>query len=353
MKRFVVYFLIASVLGAFFLWLAARELDFDAVMLFIELADPGQMALATAGFVVLYIFCHFSRLWRWLYLVRPLREKLSARLVLRVGAVGFMAILIFPLRLGELVRPYLLSRKADVSMSGVLGTAVVERVVDGLIVTGMLFATLATYEGNVDASATRTARVAGAISAAIFVPALVVCLLAMWRRDWTVGLVRRIGAILRVERITDRLAGLLDAFIEGFRALGRADYLGRFLAFSVLYWALNVASMWFLATYGFGFELTPWQMTAVLSLLVVGIMIPAGPGMAGNFEYFVVQGLALFVLMTPENSGRVGVFAALLHVLQFVIIVLPGLAAMVIDPDVRNLMTIVEEAEDEIPEREV
>ncbi|MFU8805773.1 MAG: lysylphosphatidylglycerol synthase transmembrane domain-containing protein, partial [Bradymonadaceae bacterium] len=332
---------VANIIGAFFLWLTARTLPFGDVWAYLGQADLGHLLRWSLAFVAIYVVCHGSRVIRWYYLVRPL-GPVEPGTVHRVCAVGFTAILLLPLRLGELVRPYLLARTSNLPMSGILGTAVVERVIDGLLITGLLFVTLATYRGD---HATEFAMGAGILSAAIFVPALSMCLLAFWRRQWATVLVAQ--TLGRVHpQLADKVGGMLYAFIDGFRALLHARYLWRFLGLTVLYWGTNVLSMWVLARFGFGLEVGIWEMTTVLAILVIGIMIPAGPAMAGNFEYFMAQGLGLFVLLEIAEVGTlVALFAASVHILQFIVIVIPGFVVMWLDPRARHLIRLSREAE--------
>jgi uncharacterized membrane protein YbhN (UPF0104 family) len=69
--------------------------------------------------------------------------------------------------------------------------------------------------------------------------------------------------------------------------------MARFFVLTAAYWGLNALGMGLLAR-GFGFELTFVQSCAVLGVLVVGVMIPAGPGMVGTFQGAIVIGLGLF-----------------------------------------------------------
>ncbi len=342
MRRIVVYTLVATVIGAGFFYLAIREIEIDTVLQFWRQTDPIKMAGASALFMLMYAVCHLARIARWYELVSPI-APVERGLVMRVAAVGFGAIILLPLRLGEFVRPILLARKTQISMTSALGTAVVERVVDGLTITGLLFLTLATYDGE---KATASVRAIGLVSAAVFVPALLMCLLAWWRRESAIWLLQTtIGRFF--PSFSDKLKGLLLAFIDGLFALTRAQALVRFLGFSVVYWSLNGLSMWALARFGFGLEIGPWESMTVLSVLVVGIMIPAGPAMAGNFEYFLLQGLGLFVALEGEKTlGAIGAFAASLHVLQFIVILSPAFYVMLKDPESRGLLKIASATQD-------
>ena len=105
MKRF--WQLLLSVgLSVLFVWLSLRGTRLDEVGAAIIGADP----LRVAGFVLCLTVMHFVRVFRWGLLVRPL-TAISFPLLNALSAVGFLALMVLPLRLGELARPMLLSRR--------------------------------------------------------------------------------------------------------------------------------------------------------------------------------------------------------------------------------------------------
>jgi hypothetical protein len=53
--------------------------------------------------------------------------------------------------------------------------------------------------------------------------------------------------------------------------------------------------MWLLATQGFDLPLSLFQSYVLLCVLVVGVMIPAAPGLIGTFQAAIRVGLALFL----------------------------------------------------------
>lgn len=341
-RRIVFYFVAANAIGVFFLWLAARGLPYEQIGPYLKGADLGHLLTWSGLFMLVYAFCHAARIIRWDYLVQPLGE-VETRKVHRASAVGFTAILLLPLRLGEFVRPSLLARRSELSMSSLLATAVVERVIDGLLVTGLLFLTLVTYDGG---KATDFAQTVGLVAAAIFIPALVVCGLALWRRGWAIGLVDMLLRPLS-EPLADKIAEMLDNFIDGFSGLADRGSLVPFLGLTVVYWTVNIVSLWLLGRFGFGLTLGLWESATVIAILVVGIMIPAGPALTGNFEFFMTKGLALFVAM-DVYGGKAAVFAALVHILQFLVIVVPGFWVMWTDPAARHLISISREGQQRI-----
>lgn len=281
----------------------------------------GGLALFSLGFLLV----HCVRIWRWYYLLRPLGLK-EFKPALKAGAIGLAAIVIIPLRLGELVRPYLISRDTKIGMSAALGTAVVERVVDGLLVTLMLFVTLAIVPSRGDAPG--VVYTAGTISALVFSGVMGVLLFSWWQREGTIRVLRAIGNRVSTT-LTEKLLGLLEGFLDGVAALRAGGDLYRFLGTTLLYWAVNGATLTYLANV-FGLEITLWEGYAVTSLLVIGIMVPGGPGHIGTFEFFLQTGLALFIAV-DTIPGQVLAFIATLHVLQFLIQVIFGAPFWLVD----------------------
>ncbi len=116
-------------LGAFFLWLALRNVHFS------EMAETlRRVSLPAFGlFCLMHLGSLGLRAMRWRILVRPL-AAVPARRLLPPLAIGFMVNFLFPGRAGEVVRAWLLSRREQVSTSAVFATVVVERLFDGLAV---------------------------------------------------------------------------------------------------------------------------------------------------------------------------------------------------------------------------
>jgi uncharacterized protein (TIRG00374 family) len=320
LRRKVLSFVVSLAIGGGLLYLASREVDFAKVQAHFREADGSSLAIAIAVYVVLFSVVHALRMWRWVFLLRTL-GPVSLRAVFRTAALGFTAIMLLPLRLGELVRPYAISRESpEHPFSAALGTVVVERVIDGLFITLLLFLTLGTYTGT---ESTTFATAVGTISLVIFAGALGVSLAALYRRQATLSLVQRL-----VGTVSPKAAGVLmntlATFLDGVRALREGHSLLRFLAVTVAYWTVNGLSIAFLASYGFGLDVGPWAGMTVLAILVVGIMVPAGPGFAGNYEYFGLAAMGLFV-SADAMAAAGAAFIATMHACQFVVQVMPGL----------------------------
>ena len=87
----------------------------------------------------LYFLGVWMRSYRWSVLLRPLL-KVSTADVAPITVVGFMANNVLPLRTGEIVRAYALSKRFGVRKTSALATIAVERLFDGLTMLGFMLA---------------------------------------------------------------------------------------------------------------------------------------------------------------------------------------------------------------------
>ncbi len=76
-----------------------------------------------------------------------------------------------------------------------------------------------------------------------------------------------------------------------------------------MYWSLNGFGLALLAP-AFGFHLAPLMVATILAVQVVGVMVPAGPGMIGTMQFFSQVGLSLFVPDAFTRGSPVAVQAA-------------------------------------------
>jgi uncharacterized membrane protein YbhN (UPF0104 family) len=132
----------------------------------------------------------------------------------------------------------------------------------------------------------------GWVVLALFAILLAFLLLAYRNRALAVRITHRLADPIS-PRLAERAAGMLDAFIHGLRLVPSRRKLAAFFLLSCIYWALNGWGMQILAR-GFDLPLTLGQCYVVLGVLVVGVMVPAAPGMVGTFQYSVLLGLSLF-----------------------------------------------------------
>src|SRR5438445_11895977 len=119
---------------AVFVWLSLRHTDVRAVGRAMASADPARLV----AYVGMLLVIHLVRTVRWGLLLKPLGEVSFKRLN-SASAVGWMLLMLLPLRLGEFARPLLIARPPagggqQLRRSGALASIVVERIVDGIAI---------------------------------------------------------------------------------------------------------------------------------------------------------------------------------------------------------------------------
>jgi glycosyltransferase 2 family protein len=273
--------------SAFFVWLTLRGKDTHAIWAAIKNVDLRYIG----GYFMVLTGIHLVRTIRWGILVEPLDPEIGFKRLNAVAAVGFMLLITLPFRLGELARPALLADKKKITISNSMASIVVERVIDGLAMTMLLLVTLLFVHGQ--SAALERIRYFGWVFFSIFGGGGLFLVFAAWKHDLAVRMVHGVA-----DRISPKLAekgvSLIDSFITGLKTVPSLGKLALYGVLTVTYWGLNGIGLGVLAR-GFGMPLSPLAMYTTLAVLTVGIMIPAGPGMAGTFQYFTGLGLGLFM----------------------------------------------------------
>jgi len=277
------------------------------------------------AFIVCQVVVHVLRAYRWVYLLRPLAAKpLRMVTIIAVAFVGFLAIMIFPLRTGELARPYLISTRGDVSVSAGFGTIAIERVLDGLILSAILTVCLLLLP--LDEASQAWAHSIGALTLAIFIAALVVLVFLLWKGEPTIVFLERIGTRIW-PGATRKVSGVLREFLAGLAALPDRRHLVPFMGMSLVYWGLNGYSMWFLARVC-GIDLSLIGGFTVMTILAVGILLPTGPGHFGNFQASVAAALSLLSLPAEQLEGPGSVYIFAQYLGMFGITIVAGLGSL-------------------------
>lgn len=289
--------LVASVdVGASLRVLAGAE---PAWLLATVLLVPGQILL---------------RAFRWHLLLPhgPNGARPSVARVAPVLVVGYLGNLVLPARLGELVRTYLVARRENLEVSGVLGSVLLERVLDlaSLAVIAVLAAVAA---GAPDWIVNGLA----AVSAGGLV---VVFLLVGPGVRSAVRLVARLGVRLtgRLERPLVLLAG----FAAGAAGDGRR-IVAVAMVLSAATW-LFVATTFWLVGQSLGLALHPEAALLITAVTVLGTAIPSAPAHIGTFQVAAV--VAATSLGVPAAEALA--LGLLAHVITTVPMALVGVGAL-------------------------
>jgi glycosyltransferase 2 family protein len=272
-------------LSGIFLWLAFRNIKGDELWTQLQNVNLFFVLLSFIAGVTTQII----RTYRFDILIRPF-AKISRAALFRVSNLGMMLVLVLPLRLGEFARPYLLNKDAGAPMSSGIGAVVVERCLDGLLVT-LLFFVAAAFLGH-SYSIPLGVRTGAWIALLIFAGAMTVVVAALLTHGIVPRIVRKIAAPI-APKLTERLLAVLEAFVSGLRSLPNMRAVVGLTSTTLSIWIASALSMYWLML-GFGWHL-PWLASVLLvSVVVVGVMIPAGPAFLGTYQSSLWIGLSIF-----------------------------------------------------------
>jgi hypothetical protein len=268
---------------------------------------------AMPAYVVVLACVLMLRAYRWTHLLRPIAD-VPARRVIGVGLVGMAAILYAPLRMGELVRPWMLAERTPITFAQAAGTVAAERIIDGMLLSLVLLAglLLSTPLSPLPPHVVLV-RLSAWAALGVFTSAFVAMGAFYALRD----LARKVTlAIIGVvsKRVAAAVTTQVERLADGLRFLPSAGHTLPYLRDTVVYWLSNAFAMWLLLR-GCGVEATIPEACVTMGVLGVGILLPAGPGFFGAFQASVYAALAMF-FSSEVVTGPGAAYVFLLYVGQ-------------------------------------
>jgi uncharacterized protein (TIRG00374 family) len=289
------------------IWLVLRSVDVGQTVEILRAADLGWIVLV-AVFVVVDLL---TRALRWQRLVAPIGQ-VGYVPMLAYLLIGYLANNVLPARLGELVRSHYLGDREGLSRTTTLGTVVVERVVDFVVVVAIA------------ATAILVLSVRGIVANAVLVGVALAALLAA---AIAIGIAaHRLPGAERIAVIAGRWPRLMDLAGKlrgGLAVAGRPRTLGEALILSLLAWGATVLAF-AAAGQAVGIELTIGQASLLAAGVALVTAIPAGPANLGTFELAAVE-IAKAVGVPPHEAFAI---ALLVHATILVLTSVGGLVAL-------------------------
>ena len=209
-RKTVLRTIIGLAISGVAIWILARSVDVARTFDVLRTANP-LWILVMVGTVFLDVG---ARGGRWQGLLDPIKH-LPYRRVLGYTYLGYLANNVLPARLGELVRAHALGEGEGISRATVLGTVVVERIVDTVIVVGL--AALAVLMLDVG-GAMSTAVILGAGFVGLLVVGLFVAMVS-----------HRLPGADRVTAVAERYPRILELarrLREGLAVVSRPEHAG-------------------------------------------------------------------------------------------------------------------------------
>jgi uncharacterized protein (TIRG00374 family) len=248
-----------------------RAVDIEAAFEVLRSASP-----AWIGLMLVTVFLDIgARGVRWRALLAPI-ARLRYRRVLGYTYLGYLANNVLPARLGELYRSHALGEGEGISRTTVLGTVVVERVVDTVMVVAIAAVAVLLLSARGEMSS--------AVLLGLAFVALLVIALGLGIAAHRLPGADRIRALIATR---PRLLELARRLRDGLAVAGRPRTLGLALLLSALAWSASAATFW-AAGQAVGVALVPAQAALLTSGVALATIVPSGPGYLGTFELTAV-----------------------------------------------------------------
>jgi uncharacterized protein (TIRG00374 family) len=271
--------LVGLAITALLLWWALSGVAFGEVWATIR---RGNFWLLGAS-VFVATFGFFIRALRWKILLMPVRGDTALRSRFASVSIGFMANNILPARVGEFARAYAFSRMEPVSVPAALGSLVVERLMDGVVL--LVFLVLPVLTPGFPAAGALTEGWGSALLSAGLVAVVLVMGLLVWLSVWPGPFVRVVERIARFlpTAVARTVVDSLGAFLESVAILRRPRLLLAGALWSLFFWTWHGLSFW-LGMLAFGID--TGFVSAIFTEAVVGfgVAIPSAPGFFGTFH---------------------------------------------------------------------
>ncbi len=298
----------------FFLWLALQRVDFKQI--------PTIAAGLRYQFVIFMCisltFEHLVRAWRWQFILahRPLSLKYSYFGLL----LGYLFNNLLPARAGEFLRAYYLKRKNIAPAGEAFGSVVVERFLDGVVIVSLIIFSMFQF------NATPLIRKASFSAVVFYCLVLLAIVFMQFQRElferFTDGLLNffpeRLGGLCRRAR---------DSFVKGLSLISKPVIFIKALTLSFVSWGLSMLTLWLcLEMFNLGAGLP--ETALLITVLSIGSMIPASPGMIGVYEFCCVLVLNGMLKHSPEHAATFGLVS---HSIGYFYVLAVGLTILTIE----------------------
>jgi len=304
--------IVGCVIGVAFLYLAGRKVDFSLMWEAFTKVNYWFVLLA----IPVMFFSHFLRALRWRFLMDPIK-RLDVASLFSALLIGYMANILMPAHLGELLRAYVLGKKRGVSASSTFATIVVERIIDVFALLFLMVFAIFLYPFPDWINKTGYAMLIGTVAFFVFLILL---------KKYFVFFERFVQLFLKPlpKGLQEKLDRGVRSFVIGIVPLRSGwDYLV-VAVLSVVIWGcygfiihLVLHAFDFMSVYHL-----PWSTSLiVLVVTTIGIVVPSSPGYVGTYHWLCQISLAMFGV----PAGPALSFAILTHGVNFLPVLIVGL----------------------------
>jgi hypothetical protein len=229
-----------------------------------------------------------------------------------ITVIGFMVNNILPIRIGELVRAYILGKRESLSKSLAFATIIIERLLDGLTILSFLIPIVLLF------SFPRWLKQTGIVFLILYLGVIGFLFLLNFFSQKIIQIFEKLVSPFS-PRFAQRLGRMLMSFCEGLKIFKTKKQVFWICCFSCFIWVgSSLILMVFL--YAFHINVPFYAPFLLLVIIATGVAIPSSPGFIGTLQFFCVTGLALFGVPKSESLA----YSIVYHASQYIPVTLLG-----------------------------
>lgn len=266
-------------------------------------------------FILSFFVSHIIRAIRWKIMLKSVKSDTSLLYLVGAIMIGYGVNCIVP-RLGEIYRGMFAGKWERISRTSVIGSVVVERVLDILILGFSVIVSVIIYPGDLytDVSWLKSALYLGFIGIILIIVLLV--LIVKMKVKFYGWIVRGIGKFS--ERGAEKLSYIFEMLVDGFSTIkGLKNYFWVIVLSALIMISYGLTS--YLGFYVLNFQ-SVYEVSfavgwIVMTISAFGVIIPT-PGGTGSYHFIVVSVLVGIFAFSQEAASA---FALLTHTVSMII----------------------------------
>ena len=230
--------------------------------------------------------------WKWLF-----KESSAPTIssLYRAELIGHFGNNVLPLRLGELLRAYIVGKENNLTKSFVFGTVVLERITD--LFTLLLFSLILLLIYPFD-----SIWINEFINNATILMILLIIILLIFNR-------------FKLKNPLNKSLNIVNQILEGLLSISVYKIIP-VISVSILIWSIYLLDV-YLIQKAFQFDINWVQSLIILVISSIALSIPSAPGMIGTFHVAVKYTMVdLFAFSSSDGDS----FAILMHAYGYILL---------------------------------
>lgn len=269
--------ILTNVFSLIFLGWALYKADLPRIWGEIRRMHWAWVSVAATADVLVYLLHG----WRWRLMLRPIQRIPYFQFVRAIYA-GLYANEVVPLRAGELIRCFLLSRSSGIPISVTFASALIERIFDGIWLMAFFF--FALRVGHLP----RVLVNGGYLLGIIIVLASLVLSYGMYAREQSIDLF-----------FDFTIPAWFNTLIEDLHLIGHSRFLYYSFFVSGLYLIAQVAPIYAVIR-AYNLHVPVLASFTMMVLLRLSAVVPQAPGNLGSFQWVAAKTLMIFGIIQAQ-----------------------------------------------------